>query len=161
MRRALGAHAVRMLFAYLAAAISCTSVMALVLGASILLSGNVVAKTLGGLVEFLFAIATIGSFIAVYNGFLYWLLAVSIAEFGNLRSKYWFACMGMVDAFSYVAIHQGGFGLFSDLRWLISILSGGVAGGVTYWALAGKHSGKWKNPPIPAIPDSVSEGAGA
>jgi uncharacterized membrane protein YvlD (DUF360 family) len=161
MRGRLVAHAVRVLLAYVAAAFACSSVTAIILGALILLSGNVAAQSLGDLSEFLLAVVTIGFFYVVYHGFHFWLLTVSIAEFGNLRSKYWFACMGLVDASSFVAINYNGMRPMSEGPFLISILSGGVAGGLTYWKLAGKHSGKWKTPPTLVASDSVSEGAKA
>lgn len=73
-----------------------------------------------------------------------WLISVVIAERQSERRKYWFGLAGFVTAILAHVIALLWVGkIFAEPLTIIGSIIGGFAGGLVYWAIAGKNSGQW------------------
>ncbi len=98
-------------------------------------------KTLQDIVQMLL----FGAFYTAMFALPGWLISVIIAEYRNEKRKYWFGIAGFFTAIlaQLIAYTFIG-GIFAAPMTLIGSLIGGLLGGLTYWAIAGKRSGSWK-----------------
>jgi energy-converting hydrogenase Eha subunit A len=75
-----------------------------------------------------------------------WLISVVTAEFRRERRKLWFAAAGVLTALLALFLAGMGRGILSMLPMFIGSLTGGLFGGIAYWAAAGRGSGRWREP---------------
>ena len=85
-----------------------------------------------------------GSMMTAMYGLPGWLVSVAIAEMRVRQGKLWFAVAGLVTSVFAILIAGRFQHLFSEAWLNVAIFVGGFAGGLAYWALAGKTSGNWK-----------------
>lgn len=82
-----------------------------------------------------------------------WLLSVFISERFAIKSKVYFCAVGVMASLVAAMIFQltdSAFlgKSFKGLELMLAsgaVVIGGLCGGLTYWAIAGKHSGTWKS----------------
>ncbi len=86
-----------------------------------------------------------GTMMTAMYGLPGWLISVVTAEIRNERRKYWFAIAGLLTALLAQMLSGGvNYTIFADIFMIAAILIGGLCGGLAYWAVVGKLSGKWK-----------------
>jgi hypothetical protein len=74
-----------------------------------------------------------------------WLISIVIAERRMEQRKYWFGLAGIATATLAHLIALLWVGkIFAEPLTIIGSIIGGFAGGLVYWAIAGKKSGVWK-----------------
>jgi hypothetical protein len=90
------------------------------------------------------AMFMIGGMMTAIYGFPGWLISTIIAERKRFRSRRYFTGAGVFTALLALLIAGRFQGLFPEISLNLSCLAGGFFGGLAYWAMAGKHSGLWK-----------------
>jgi hypothetical protein len=75
-----------------------------------------------------------------------WLISVVIAEIQTQQRKYWFSAAGVLTALLALLLSGMGLGAVSMPAMFIGSLIGGFFGGLAYWAIAGRSSGRWQRP---------------
>ena len=74
-----------------------------------------------------------------------WLICVIACEINNARQLRWYALAGAIAALFPLLFFGLLFEMASRSLWLLpSLVMIGLAGGVTYWAIAGRKAGSWK-----------------
>lgn len=86
---------------------------------------------------------TVLMFIMGLVAFPAWVATAIICELTALRSKYFYAFMGLATAFLAHFFFNGMDVSHIDAAYLVPSLISGVSGGLTYWAFIGKHAGAW------------------
>jgi hypothetical protein len=85
-----------------------------------------------------------GFFITGIFAFPVWSLSALYAEIKGEQRRYWYCGAGAVAGVAaFVTVGLGGNFMSAPLHTLDASLSG-LLGGLTYWAIAGRHSGAWK-----------------
>lgn len=145
MRGALLIHLFFMLLGYALAVAVAASVTVIVIFLPTVLPDNgawgSAYRTLQNIVPMLL----FGAFYTAIFALPGWLISVVTAEYRNERRKYWFGMAGFLTAILAQLIAYafvGGMG--GEPMTLIGSPIGGFAGGLIYWAIAGRHSGAWK-----------------
>jgi hypothetical protein len=101
-----------------------------------------------------------GLYMTAIFAFPGWLTAVCAAEIRKEQRKYWFGAAGVVTALAALFMSGLGDALFQLPALFFGALIGGFFGGLAYWAVIGRRSGDWRNPPVPSVlSDPVDEGA--
>jgi hypothetical protein len=72
-----------------------------------------------------------------------WVATAIICELTALRSKFFYAFMGLATAFLAHFFFNGMDMSHIEAAYLVPSLISGVSGGLTYWAFIGKQAGAW------------------
>lgn len=74
-----------------------------------------------------------------------WLISVIACEFNNARQLRWYALAGAIAALLPLLLFGVLFTMLAHAPWFLpSLIMIGTAGGATYWAIAGRKAGSWK-----------------
>jgi MFS family permease len=138
MNRRLLAHVPRMLMGYAAAGL----VAAIMLGVTDFIQNpdklNEPFKHLKGIGTVTFAMLAMA--------FPVWLFCVIACEYNNARQLRWYVLAGSLAALIPLLLFGLLFEMLAHVPWLLPFLVMiGVAGGATYWAIAGRKAGAWKS----------------
>lgn len=143
MNRRLLAHVPRMLAGYAAAAFMASAV----LNISVLVQSP---QKPVDLAHHFTETALLAAVLLVW-AFPIWLVCVIACELNNARQLRWYAFAGSIAAlFPLVFVHPllipaMLFGMQKNgLLFFVFLIIPGIAGGTTYWAIAGRKAGSWK-----------------
>jgi hypothetical protein len=91
------------------------------------------------------AMFAVGLMMTAMYGLPGWVISVVTAEVRGERRRFWFGLAGVLTALvAQMLSSWRNFTIFSDMFMTAAILTGGLCGGLVYWALIGRRSGSWK-----------------
>ena len=141
MIRAFLSHFLSMLVGYILAVIVCAAIILFIISLPTPLQGSSgwASDPLNNVPGRLMTLAQITA-IAALPG---WALTALISELALLRSKWTFVLAGLASAALASVLFNALLDTQMEMGMTASILVGGLFGGITYWAIAGKNAGNW------------------
>ena len=141
MIRAFLSHFLSMLVGYILAVIVCAAIILFIISLPTPLQGSSgwASDPLNNVSGRLLTLAQITA-IAALPG---WVITALISELALLRSKWLFALAGCFSAALACFLFNALLDTQMDTGMNVSTLVGGLFGGITYWAIAGKNAGNW------------------
>jgi energy-converting hydrogenase Eha subunit A len=145
MRRAFLIHLLFMLLGYAIAVLTATTVVCIVMGLPTVFPDQGRWGSFYRYLSDLPAMFAVGLMMTAMYGLPGWLISVVTAEIRAERRRFWFGVAGVLTALlAQMFSSWRNFTIFPDIFMTAAILTGGLCGGLVYWAVIGRRSGSWK-----------------
>ena len=144
MIKTLAIRSLWMLLGYALAVLVATTLVCVMMGIPSLLPDHGAMGSFYRYLQDFPSMFAFGTLMTALYGLPGWLISVVYAEWRNVRHRVWFAIAGFLNGGLAILLSNNGRFYTGDFILTSAIFIGGLAGGLAYWALAGKKSGNWK-----------------
>jgi energy-converting hydrogenase Eha subunit A len=145
MRQAFLIHLLFMLLGYALAVLTATTVVCVVTGLPTVFPDQGQWGSFYRYLKDFPAMFAVGLMMTAMYGLSGWIISVVTAEIRSERRRFWFGFAGVLTALlAQMLSSWRNFTIFPDIFMTAAILTGGLCGGLVYWAVIGRRSGSWK-----------------